>query len=206
MQTIRLSSKIQQPVLVSPDALLYPNEAQAEFCGQSFAARPLRESVQYRSCEQLARGEPLEALLYYRWTLEKLARFGAWFESLLIHETKGCGVPTALVDRIQAMPQPERHVALAHTASTAFRDLHDSIMAGWTPRPASHRDIVLFRLFGGQYTVSEGRHRLSILCYWLDHQGDGGSLVIDRGSIRNDYYWWRTRRFLRRSFRQLTGR
>ena len=187
------------------DALVYPCDEQAQIGGQSFAGKSITECVQYRTCEQLQQGEPLHSLLYYRWTLEKLARFGEKFEALLHHEAKGCNVTGRFPQAGVTLPQADRYQLLAENAAAAFVSLYESVMTDWQPELSSSRNIVFFRKLGGKFTIAEGRHRLAILTFKFSDRETVEAFRTDASLVRNDYYVHRARNAVRHLRQRLTG-
>lgn len=205
MRTISLNSDIKQPVRVPFDDLVYPHDEQATFDGRSFAGRPLTESIQFRTCEQLSRGVPLHSLLYYQWTVEKLSRLGQRFAELLIDEAKGCRAEPLDPEQTASFTLTEQYPLLAESAATAFINLYDSIMEEWIPTLSANREITFFRKFGGKFTISEGRHRIAILTYKFSSREKVDGFKIDSSLIRTDYYRYRARGALRQFRRLVTG-
>lgn len=196
MQSINLNKDIRNSVIVPFDEIIYPNDRYAIYNGDYFFGAPIKFSPQFRTCSQVDKGEILTNLHYYKWTLEKLDRFGERFEHLLLSKNKGCGVSPTEAKKIRSIDsQAERFAAYASVSTGNFVNLYKSISNEWNPN-ISKNDIVLFKLRGGKYTIFEGRHRICILMYNFMEQARK-SFKIDDKMIRKDYYSIRLRKIFK---------
>ena len=177
---------MRNPVSIPLESIIYPRDEQAVFGTRSFALRPFSESVQFSTCGQLQLGQQLDQTDYYRWTMQKMDRFGAAFEKALFASYKGCGLSREDHGHICELPKQQRRHLFALECSRQFALLFRSVSQGWEADRCQNT-ITLIELGDGRYTVHEGRHRMAVLSFLYAENFSSAELgpvvIVDRKTL-----------------------
>lgn len=203
MRTIKLTHRFNNPIIILFDAIIYPEDRAAIFNNKPFSKKKLDYSVQYNSCKQISKGSKIIDMDYYKWTIQKLKKFGRKYENFLFSEGKGCSINALQLKNFIDLDVKENYNLMAQVATQQFINLFCSIMQRWNPSLSSDREITFYKV-GNKFMIDEGRHRLSILYYKYKNMGFS-AFETDLRNIKKDYYIRKMRNYISKIFHGIFG-